>query len=84
MTPKEHLEVTLKLWYSTITELESMKEFINIEKLNDQFYRRLFLRNIFSIIETYLFVTKELIKSGTTNTCTDEQELHMRHSQWDE
>ena len=22
--------------------------------------------------------------SGTANTCTDEQELHMRHNQWDE
>ncbi len=22
--------------------------------------------------------------SQTANTCTDEQELHMRHSQWDE
>ena len=22
--------------------------------------------------------------SGTANTCTDEQELHMKHSQWDE
>lgn len=63
MIPKEHLEVTLKLWDSTVKEVEQMQDFITIEKLNDQFYRRLFLRNIFSIIETYLFLTKEIIKS---------------------
>lgn len=63
MTPREHLEVTFKLWESTINEVERMQDFITIEKLNDQFYRRLFLRNIFSIIETYLFITKEIIKS---------------------
>lgn len=63
MTSKEHLEVTLKLWYSTVTELEKMKDFITVEKINDQFYRRLFLRNLFSIIETYIFVTKELVKN---------------------
>ncbi len=63
MTPKEHLELTLKLWYSTITELEGMQDFLTIEKINNQFYRRLFIRNVFSIIETYLYVTKELIKN---------------------
>jgi hypothetical protein len=63
MTPKEHLEITLKLWYSTITELEGMKDFLNTEKINTQFYRRLFVRNTFSIIETYLYVIKELVKN---------------------
>jgi hypothetical protein len=63
MTSKEHLEVSLKLWYSTVKELEKMNDFLTVEKINDQFYRRLFLRNIFSIIETYIFVTKELVKN---------------------
>jgi len=63
MTPKEHLQGTLKLWESMATELFKMQEFITIEKLNDQFYRRLFLRNLFSIIETYIFITKELVKN---------------------
>jgi|GEM_PF-2340013 len=63
MTSKEHLETTLKLLQSTMNELEKMKDFLNIQKINDQFYRRLFLRNTFSIIETYIFVTKELIKN---------------------
>ncbi len=62
MTPKEHLEITIKLWRSAVTELESMKDFLNVEKINDQFYRRLILRNIFSVIETYLSVTKQLVK----------------------
>lgn len=63
MTPKEHLELTLKLWYSTVSELESMRDFLTIEKINTQFYRRILIRNVFSIIETYLYVTKELIKN---------------------
>lgn len=53
----------MNLWYSTVTELEKMKDFLTVEKINDQFYRRLFLRNLFSIIETYIFVTKELVKN---------------------
>ncbi|HEY8688443.1 MAG TPA: hypothetical protein VIM07_04350 [Chitinophagaceae bacterium] len=63
MTSQEHLEVTIRLWYCTVTELESMKEFLNNDKINTQFYRRLFIRNIFSVIETYLYVTKELVKN---------------------
>ena len=63
MTAKEHLEVTLKFWYSTISELESMQDFLSVEKINTQFYRRIFIRSVFSIIETYLYVTRELIKS---------------------
>lgn len=63
MTPKEHLQLTFKLWHSTISELESMQDFFTVQKINNQFYRRAFIRNVFSIIETYLYVTKELIKN---------------------
>ena len=72
MTAKEHLEVTLKLWYSTISELEGMQDFLSIEKINIQFYRRIFIRNIFSIVETYLHVTKEIIKSKLVGDKTPE------------
>ncbi len=63
MISREHLETTLKLWHSIVIELDKMKDFLTVEKINDQFYRRLLLRNIFSIIETYIFVTRELVKN---------------------
>lgn len=62
MITKEHLIQTFKLWGFIIEELEKTKIFLQYENINDPFYRRLLLRNIFSIIETYLFVTREIIK----------------------
>jgi len=63
---KHHLEETMILWHSTITELGRLNEFLSMDKINDQFYRRLFLRCVFSIIETYVHLTKELIKVKIT------------------
>lgn len=60
--PNRHIEDVLKLWSSTIDDLNTLQSFLSIEKINDQFYRRLFLRSIFSIIETYLYITKEVVK----------------------
>ncbi|HBL76333.1 MAG: hypothetical protein A2W90_08340 [Bacteroidetes bacterium GWF2_42_66] len=66
LVTKKHLEETMRLWQSTITELKRLEDFLSIERINDQFYRRLFIRCVFSIIETYLYVTKELIKIKLT------------------
>jgi hypothetical protein len=45
-----------------IKELNELQQFLDIKYLNNQFYRRLLVRNVFSIIESYLFITRELIK----------------------
>ncbi len=76
MSKKEHLDATLKLWYFSISELKGLQSFLHIEKINDQFYRRLLIRGIFSVIETYLNVTKEIIK---IKVVTDsDQELNWK------
>lgn len=62
MDIKENLKQTLQLWHSTMSELEGIETFLQVEKINDQFYRRLIIRGLFSVIETYLNVTKEIIK----------------------
>lgn len=55
-------ENVFKLWEQNIQDLNDLKQFFDIEFLNNQFYRKLLLRNIYSIIESYLYVTRELIK----------------------
>jgi hypothetical protein len=50
------------LWMQNIKELNELQQFLDIKYLNNQFYRRLLVRNVFSIIESYLFITRELIK----------------------
>lgn len=35
---------------------------MSIDQINNQFHRRLFIRNMFSVIETQVFITKEFIK----------------------
>jgi hypothetical protein len=62
MTIKEHFDQILKLWHSTTSELEGIEAFLQVEKINDQFYRRLIVRGLFAVMETYLNVTKEVIK----------------------
>jgi len=59
---QEHIKETMNLWFSAIQELEAVQTFLDGNKINEQFYRRLFIRNVFSIIETYLYITKELVK----------------------
>lgn len=59
---KAQLDKTLRLWAYTIQELTGMNAFFSLEKLNDQFYRRLLLRNFFSVIETYIFICRELVR----------------------
>lgn len=62
MTTKEHLDTTIKLWHTTIEELNGLGTFLNHEKINDQFYRRILVRGLISVIETFLNITKEIIK----------------------
>lgn len=62
MTIKERLEATLKLWHSLIEELSAIGNFLHHDRINEQFYRRLLIRSIISVIETYLNVTNEIIK----------------------
>jgi len=57
-----HLENAFELWKQNIQDLTDLKRFFDIEFLNNQFYRKLLLRNIYSVIESYLYVTRELIK----------------------
>jgi hypothetical protein len=71
LATKKHLEETMRLWQSTITELKKLEDFLSIDRINDQFYRRLFIRCVFSIIESYLYVTKELIKIKITIDSSD-------------
>jgi len=78
-TIRKHLEVTMKLWQSTITELKRLEDFLSAERINDQFYRRLFIRSVFSIIETYLHVIKELLKIKLT--IDKPQEIQMTWSE---
>lgn len=55
---------TLSLFKYTIEEMEGMnKNLFTDNNLNNQFYRRLIMRNIFSMIETYTHITKKMIKT---------------------
>jgi hypothetical protein len=62
MDIKEHLDITIKLWYSTIEELNELGTFLHQDRVNSQFYRRFLIRGIISVIETYLNITNEIIK----------------------
>ena len=90
MAIKEHLDQTIKLWHSTILELEGIGTFLHIDKINDQFYRRLIVRGLFAVIETYLNVTKEIIKvkfvveSSTSLTWEELAILHGKGVRLDE
>ncbi len=65
MTIKDHLENRLKLWYWVISEIKGIHNFQQQERMNDSFYRRLFVNNLFSILDTYIHVIKELVKIKT-------------------
>ncbi|AZJ34987.1 hypothetical protein [Tenacibaculum singaporense] len=43
-------------------ELKSLESFLNLNLLNKQFYRKILVRNFYSVIESDLFVFRELIK----------------------
>lgn len=81
MNNKEYLDDTLKLWNYAVSELEEMQNFFSFDKLNDHFYRRIILRNLFAIIETYLFISRELVRikiaidGNTENISWQEQSL---------
>lgn len=62
MTRKEKFANILELLNFANDDLTKLQSFLDTERINDQFYRRLFLRNIFSVIETYIHITKEIIK----------------------
>ncbi|MFD0939744.1 hypothetical protein [Pedobacter boryungensis] len=49
-------------------ELEGINQFMTKEYLESPFIRRLIIRNTFVIIETYLYVTKEIIKIKIENS----------------
>lgn len=58
---KDKLSATLKLWQLALDDLEGMKDLLPIEKINNQYFRRLIVRNLFSVIECFLSVSRELI-----------------------
>ncbi len=60
MNIKERLDNVTDLLSSTTTELEGIGTFA--QDIEDQFYRRLFLRNTFSMIDTYIYLTDEIVK----------------------
>lgn len=68
MSAKEHLYNTLKLMGVTINEMNELQTFLSLEKINNQFYRRLFLKSVFSIIETYIHILKEIVKIKIVTT----------------
>ncbi|WP_316832934.1 hypothetical protein [Pedobacter aquatilis] len=61
MDIKQQLTEALKLWGYTINELEGMNLFFEGQNLNNQFFRRMMLKNFFSIIEAYLYISRELV-----------------------
>ncbi len=79
MITQEHLKAKLYLRKMVLDELNELNKFLTIDKINEQFYRRLFVRDIYSIIETYLHVCKELIKIKLV-----EDESQNSHISWQE
>jgi len=75
MTKKEKFGNILLLLNSANEDLIKLQSFLDTERINDQFYRRLFLRNVYSVIETYLHVTKEIIKFKITVEGIDKNDL---------
>ncbi|WP_148228910.1 hypothetical protein [Cellulophaga lytica] len=60
---KNELLETSSLFKYTVEEMERIsRNLLTDNNINDQFYRRLIIRNIFSIIETYIHITKKIIK----------------------
>lgn len=59
------------LWNHSHDELILIEKFLHEDKINDQFYRRLFLRSVFTIIETQLQVLKKIIKIDHTINIPD-------------
>jgi hypothetical protein len=58
---KIELENIRLLWSATVEELKRLKELLEDNKFNDSFYRRLFLKSIYSAIESYLHICKKII-----------------------
>lgn len=61
MSTKDKLTEILRLYAFTVAEIMEMQTFLDQDKINTQFYRRLFLRNVFSVIETRLYVNRQLV-----------------------
>jgi len=57
------MQNNLRLWQQNIEDLKELAAFFDTDYRKNQFYRRLIIRQIFSIIESYLFVMRELIKT---------------------
>ena len=62
MSPAEKYKNIIKLLEVSNNDLKEMKKLFHVEYLNNQFYVRLIFRNFFSIIESYLYSYRELIK----------------------
>ena len=58
----KELQETITLWKSTIEDVKEIEKFLDHSTINNPFYRRLFLRSIFSLFETYIHITKSIIK----------------------
>ena len=51
-----------QLWVMNIEELKRLSTYFQEDMINDNFHRKNMVRNLFSVIEGYLFMTRELIK----------------------
>lgn len=58
---KERLNDNLRLLGYAVTELKGMSFFFEGDNANNQVFRRILLKNFFSIIETYLFVSRQMV-----------------------
>jgi len=56
------LQELARLWLVNIEEVKSMGSFFTIDNINDNFQRKIMVRNFFAVVEGYLYVTRELIK----------------------
>lgn len=65
------LKETFKLWKYSHDELILIEKFLHSKKINDQFYRRLFVRSIFTIFESQLKVLREIVKIDVTINKSD-------------
>jgi hypothetical protein len=58
---KEKLDDIIRLWAYAVQEISDMNALLSHETINKQFYRRIILRNTLSIIDTYIFICRELV-----------------------
>lgn len=59
---KLSLKEIMMIWEINRLEISKISDILTIEHVNDQFYRRILIKNTISIIETHLYILRELVK----------------------